>query len=88
MQKILHLKVSFLSAIMTYGKWSKGAEIWARARMRHCFTVGQNNQEYRLQYWSVCLHCSLVHLLCSACFTRVLCCANLFTRSLTPSLVG
>ena len=35
----------------------------------------------------ICLHHSLVHLLCPACFACALLCANLFARSLTPSLV-
>ena len=69
-----------------------------RPPMKDHNTVGQNNQESRLQYWatrsSVCSFARTAHslsLLHPARFARALRCAHSFARSLTsltPSLVG
>ena len=60
-------------------------------------TIGQNYQEYVLEYWATLSSvCSFAYLLthsrashcplCTACFAPALCCAHLFAHSLAHSL--
>ena len=51
-------------------------------------TVGQDNQEYRLEYSLVRLHHSLICFLTSIARSAVLRCAHWFVRALTHSLLS